>query len=40
MHIEIYRYEDYLQYPLNRTSALRKFSDLPYLMDLTLGEIQ
>ena len=24
MHIEIYRYEDYLQYPLNRTSALCK----------------
>ena len=30
MHIEIYRYEDYLQYPLNRTSALCKFSDLLY----------
>ena len=30
MHIEIYRYEDYLQYPLNRTSALRKFIDLLY----------
>ena len=29
MHIEIYRYEDYLQYPLNRTSALRKFYGPP-----------
>ena len=32
MHIEIYRYEDYLQYPLNRTSALRKFPKQPNLM--------